>query len=127
MGITNSGRKFTILCGLNYTLSGLYPQTSLAWVTLSGESNLQPVQLYRSWRHANFSTRKLSLGIANLSLLGSAVWVTETKRHDMVGCLLSGLLRIFVAPLLTTFLRFRLASIFVKDFQTIKFYTSWMS
>jgi len=34
MNITDPGLKFSILLGFNYISSGLYLQTSLAWVTL---------------------------------------------------------------------------------------------
>ena len=51
MGITNPGFKFSNSFDLNYTSSRFYHQTYLAWVTLSGELNLQPVQLCRSLRH----------------------------------------------------------------------------
>jgi len=54
--IPNPGFKFSILLGLNYISSGLYLQTSLAWVTLTRDFCLQPVQLYWSWRHTNVST-----------------------------------------------------------------------
>jgi len=53
--ITNPSLKFSFLLGLHYISSGLYLQTSLAWVTLTGDFYLQPVQLYRSWRRTNVS------------------------------------------------------------------------
>ena len=43
MGITNPGFKFSNYFDLNYTSSRFYHQTYLAWVTLSGELNLQPI------------------------------------------------------------------------------------
>ena len=88
MGITNPGFKFSNYFDLNYTSSRFYHQTYLAWVTLSGELNLQPVQLCRSLRHIDFSTKaKLSIfKIIFVPILtyGHEFWVMTERMRSQV-------------------------------------------